>query len=229
MRHLALAYPDRPRLRRPRGRVPVRPGPARRTGARARPRPRARPGAAARPLGRPLARRPLPRARRRPDAEAAAHGPAAASGVTLPAPLEELPLLVRAGTVLPLLAADVDTLAPTRTATRRARQPRRSPQPALAARLPARPSSVSLFNRRAARLAGGRRRLAALKLASTAAASAPTTCRPRSAPCASRSGPAGCASTAAACRAGRWSYGRDGRRLKVVFRTRRGTLTVAGC
>jgi alpha-glucosidase (family GH31 glycosyl hydrolase) len=32
--------------------------------------------------------------------------------VTLPAPLEELPLLVRAGAVLPLLPADVDTLAP---------------------------------------------------------------------------------------------------------------------
>jgi alpha-glucosidase (family GH31 glycosyl hydrolase) len=32
--------------------------------------------------------------------------------VTLPAPLDELPLLVRAGAVLPLLPADVDTLAP---------------------------------------------------------------------------------------------------------------------
>jgi alpha-glucosidase (family GH31 glycosyl hydrolase) len=32
--------------------------------------------------------------------------------VTLPAPLEELPLLARAGTLLPLLPADVDTLAP---------------------------------------------------------------------------------------------------------------------
>ena len=31
---------------------------------------------------------------------------------TLPAPLEELPLLARAGSVLPLLSADVDTLAP---------------------------------------------------------------------------------------------------------------------
>ncbi|MDX6698778.1 MAG: hypothetical protein QOE65_2175 [Solirubrobacteraceae bacterium] len=31
---------------------------------------------------------------------------------TLPAPLEELPLLARAGAVLPLLSADVDTLAP---------------------------------------------------------------------------------------------------------------------
>jgi alpha-glucosidase (family GH31 glycosyl hydrolase) len=31
---------------------------------------------------------------------------------TLPAPLEELPLLVRAGSVLPMLSADVDTLAP---------------------------------------------------------------------------------------------------------------------
>ena len=31
---------------------------------------------------------------------------------TLPAPLDELPLLVRAGAVLPLLPADVDTLAP---------------------------------------------------------------------------------------------------------------------
>ena len=32
--------------------------------------------------------------------------------VTLPAPRDELPLLVRAGAVLPLLPADVDTLAP---------------------------------------------------------------------------------------------------------------------
>jgi hypothetical protein len=32
--------------------------------------------------------------------------------VTLPAPLEEMPVLVRAGHVLPLLPADVDTLAP---------------------------------------------------------------------------------------------------------------------
>ena len=35
--------------------------------------------------------------------------------VTLPAPLEELPLLARAGTILPLLSADVDTLAPYRS------------------------------------------------------------------------------------------------------------------
>jgi alpha-glucosidase len=42
-------------------------------------------------------------------------GPAAVLGggraVTMPAPLDELPLLVRAGAVLPLLPADVDTLA----------------------------------------------------------------------------------------------------------------------
>jgi sulfoquinovosidase len=35
---------------------------------------------------------------------------------TIPAPIEELPLLVRAGAVLPLLPADVDTLAPYRAA-----------------------------------------------------------------------------------------------------------------
>ncbi|MBA3262750.1 MAG: hypothetical protein H0T69_09850, partial [Thermoleophilaceae bacterium] len=35
---------------------------------------------------------------------------------TLPAPLAELPLLVRAGAVIPLLASDVDTLAPYRGA-----------------------------------------------------------------------------------------------------------------
>ena len=33
------------------------------------------------------------------------------SRVTLPAPIEELPLLVRAGSVIPLLPSDVDTLA----------------------------------------------------------------------------------------------------------------------
>ena len=37
---------------------------------------------------------------------------AGGTDVTVPAPLDELPLFVRAGTVLPLLPADVDTLAP---------------------------------------------------------------------------------------------------------------------
>jgi len=37
---------------------------------------------------------------------------AGGQAVTVPAPLDELPLLVRAGAVLPLVPADVDTLAP---------------------------------------------------------------------------------------------------------------------
>jgi hypothetical protein len=40
-----------------------------------------------------------------------AHGLAGRREMTVPAPLEELPLMVRAGAVLPLLPADVDTLA----------------------------------------------------------------------------------------------------------------------
>lgn len=43
-------------------------------------------------------------------AEAALH--AGGQAVVVPAPLDELPLLVRAGAVIPLLPADVDTLAP---------------------------------------------------------------------------------------------------------------------
>ena len=52
--------------------------------------------------------------RRRDGAFLPGRGPALAGGRehTLPAPLDELPLLVRAGAVLPLLPADVDTLAP---------------------------------------------------------------------------------------------------------------------
>ena len=62
---------------------------------------------------------------------------AAGGVVTLPAPLDELPLLVRAGAVLPLLPADVDTLRRLRRPGARAGRARRSGGPGGAARVPA--------------------------------------------------------------------------------------------
>ena len=56
---------------------------------------------------------------------------------TVPAPLEELPLMVRAGAVLPLLPADVDTLAVVRAGAGRGAAVQ-APRPARPDRLPAR-------------------------------------------------------------------------------------------
>ena len=103
--------PRRRARRGARGRVPLRARPARRAGARAG-RDRARAVPAARALDRPVAHRAdVPTSRRRPDARTARGCSPAARDVTLPAPLDELPLLARAGAVLPLLSPDVDTLA----------------------------------------------------------------------------------------------------------------------
>ena len=110
MRHLALAHPGDPRRGGRRGRVPLRARSARRSGAR-RGRHRAPGLPAPRALDRPLA---LGRYREasgglRLRRAAVLRG---ARTLTIAAPLEELPLLVRAGAVLPLLPPSVDTLAP---------------------------------------------------------------------------------------------------------------------
>ena len=116
--HRAAAdAPPRARMaaRRGRGRgrrgVPVRPRPARRARRRAgregAPRVRARRAAGSTGGGASgTARRT---ARSTPAARPCC---AAVPSAPLPAPLGELPLLARAGSVLPLLPADVDTLAP---------------------------------------------------------------------------------------------------------------------
>ena len=95
-RHLALAYPGDAGGGRGAARVHVRAGPARRAGDRAR-RGRALALPAPRPLGRPLAIGLLPVEARRaaPPAGSPAQG---RPGGHVPAPLEELPLLARAGT-----------------------------------------------------------------------------------------------------------------------------------
>ena len=68
---------------------------------------------ARRALDRLLARGGYRRARRGlPALRRGAGAARAGAGTRCPAPLDELPLLVRAGAVLPLLPADVDTLAP---------------------------------------------------------------------------------------------------------------------
>ena len=100
--------PARDPRRRP---VRVRPGPARRAGAAAGRAP-ALALPAARALGGPLALRPLRGVATAACASARRESCAGRRRATLPAPRDELPLLVRAGAVLPLLPADVDTLAP---------------------------------------------------------------------------------------------------------------------
>ncbi len=143
------------------------------------------------------------------------------------APLDELPLLARAGTILPLLSPDVDTLADygagasgvVRLADRRDRLhlvafPRGRSESAFNAgeRL------VSVEGRRRWRLTveGTQRRTYRLQ-ASLA------TLRRRFVPC-------GVTVGARPLKRGRsWTYARRTRVLRATFRTRRGTLSVRGC
>ena len=112
MRHLALAWPRDESRGRGRRRVPVRPRPARRTGRRA---------------GREASASCMCRAGRWVDwwrsvryrkADGSFHARGATPAARrrrarrCPRRSAELPLLARAGSVLPLLPADVDTLAP---------------------------------------------------------------------------------------------------------------------
>ena len=166
--------PERRALAPARGRVPVRPGPAGRAGRRAR-RDRAR---ALPPPGhwvdfwRAVSYREkrgdlrlAPRARHRGRHEE-----------TVPAPLDELPLMVRAGAVLPLLPADVDTLAVVRAGADAvpALAPARAARPD---RVPARALEGHVLPRREAAL--GRARAALGPHDPREAQCAVTRCRPR--------------------------------------------------
>jgi alpha-glucosidase (family GH31 glycosyl hydrolase) len=152
----------------------------------------------------------------------------------LPAPLEELPLLVRAGAVLPLLPPDVDTLADygagapgvVRLADRRDRLhllafPRGRSEAAFNAGERLR----SAARRRAWRLtvAGARRRTYRLQ------ASLATLRRPFHA-CRAALGGRRLRRGAAFVRRGRgWTYARRTRVLRAAFRARRARLTVSAC
>ena len=113
---------------------------------------RARGLPAARALGRPLALGRLRRASRAACGSAGRPRCRGGRDVTLPAPLDELPLLVRAGAVLPLLPPG------RRHARRRSapaagpRPPRRPAQPARAAGVPARPARQRARRARQGRL-----------------------------------------------------------------------------
>ena len=149
---------------------------------------------------------------------------------SLPAPLDELPLLARAGTILPLLAADVDTLAPTGAVDPAEKLvglgDRRSRLSLLA--FP-RGRSVSRFNRGErliSRERPGRRtwqlRVAGKRKRSYHLQAALGSLRHPFAPCSIRL-------DGDPLPRGAWSYSRKRRTLKVIFRTRSGTLKAGAC
>ena len=112
MRHLALRYPGDPRAAAREDEFLFGPdllaAPVLEPGAAAASALPAAPGA-----GSTSGARSRYRVGRRRAAAAPAQGCCAAgAAATLPAPLDELPLLARAGALLPLLPADVDTLVP---------------------------------------------------------------------------------------------------------------------
>ncbi len=212
MRHLALAYPARRGITPARGRVPVRARPARRAGVH--------PGATERDLYLPPGSwvdfwRALAYREKQGDLRLRrARVLAGRRQATVPAPLDELPLMVRAGAVLPLLPADVDTLA-----SLRAGQGRRA---ALEAARPARPDRVPAraVARERSTAGSSSRRASAARLGAGGQRQAPAhvlRCRPRSRRSGGPSGPARCASSAhgpvaSRIRAGRRSCGcRSGR------------------
>ena len=141
--------------------------------------------------------------------------------VTVPAPLEQLPLMVRGGAVIPMLSPDVDTLTDygegadgvVRLADRRGRLrllafPRGRSESAIG------PGetilSVERGRRWIVRLRGARRRTYRLE------ASLATLRRPIRRVCAVRG-------------ARKWSFSRRSRVLRATFRARRATLVVRGC
>ena len=81
--------------------------------------------------------------------------------VTVPAPLEELPTMVRAGALLPLLPPGNRHARRLRPRRPRRRPPPRPPGPPAPARLPARPVGRAALRERAPDVDGGARRLAA--------------------------------------------------------------------
>ncbi len=160
MRHLALAYPDDPSATAVEDAFLFGPdllaAPVLDQGAT-----RAIGVPAARRLGGPVA---LGRATASRTAGCRSDGRAcspAAASVTLPAPLGELPLLARAGTLLSLLPPDVDTLAVVRRRARRSPRSPRAPASACCSRSRAarRPRGSRTAASCARRRAGGKWRL----------------------------------------------------------------------
>jgi sulfoquinovosidase len=143
--------------------------------------------------------------------------------VGVPAPLRELPLLVRAGSVLPLLPPDVETLADygtglVRLADRRNRMELLAfPRGTRTSRFNEEERLHSAEGRRGwtLRVRGARTRTYRLQ------ASLATLRRPF-VPCAVRL-------DGRALPAGAWSYDRQTRRLRVAFRAREATVRVAAC
>ena len=221
MRHLALAYPDDPRAAGSGRRVPVRAGPAGGAGAVA--------GARRRSVYLPHGGWvDLWRSARYRRATAGCRWAeraccAAGASVSLPAPLDELPLLARAGTLLPLLPPDVDTLAaygdraPAVSLHERQGQPR-------AAGVPARPSSARLED-------GGslvsRERRGRGRSRSAGSVVAPGRSQHRWQPWSARSSRARCARRAVASKAGCYDAAR--RVLHATFRARHATVVARGC
>ena len=130
--------------------------------------------------------RRVPRARRVAAPGAREADPRSAGEVTLPAPLDELPLLARAGTVLPLLPAGVDTLSDYPDGSTTSLDERRDGSPCSPSRgARARPASTSTSG--SARASGN----GAGRCGSRASGGARTECRRRWRRCPSGSSHAG--------------------------------------
>ena len=179
---------------------------------------------AARPLDRPLALGLLPIGRRRPRT-GRRRGLRGRREVTVPAPLDELPLLVRAGAVVPLLPPRVDTLAGYGKGVRGLDTLCESRRRLRLLAFP-RGRSHAHFNRAEhLRSTEGR---GEWRSRSTASGGAPTAFRRRWRPCAARSSRARSSSTGASW-SRRWSYDRRSRVLRVSFQGRDPALTAIAC
>ena len=142
--------------------------------------------------------------------------------VEVPAPLEELPLLVRAGAVLPLLSADVDTLADYGSRSGLVKLADRRDRLELLA-FPRGPSLTRLAGGERVRATEGSRRLdigvaGRQSRSYRLQASVATLERPFT-PCCVELDGRGLPRRS-------WSYDRSTRVLRTTFRTRRGRLTV---
>ena len=145
--------------------------------------------------------------------------------ITLPAPLDELPMLARAGAVLPLLSPDVDTLSPyggagvVRLADRRDRLrllafPRGRTSAALGA-AGDRAVSAERRDRWTLTIQGTRRRSYRLQAGLGALRHALTPCR--------------VALDGRTLPRGRWTYDHASRVLRLTATLRSGTIDVRGC
>ena len=142
------------------------------------------------------------------------------AGHELPAPLEELPLLMRAGAVLPLLSADVDTLAPYGAPGLVRLDDRRDRLTLLA--FPRDSWAGSMFERerlsgRELRRGGWTLRVAGAQPRTYTLEAGMSSLRRPFTPCRVRLGKRVLR---------RWSYDRRARMLRVRFRATRGTLAV---